>query len=1428
MSMSLEHRPAQDGSAPWRQTFAAGLTALMIVSSISRPAVAASPSWHITGQVGGPTSAVAVHGSLAYVGVGFRLRVYDLSNPAAPLQVGESSPFSDFVAGVATDGALAYVAAGRAGVRILDVTDPARPSEVGAWDSPGNAEGIAVVGAVAYVADGPFGLRALDVSDPCRPVALGSAFETSFAFGVAVQGGHAFVAAAGAGLLVADVKDPAHLVEVATLDTPGFTRAVATSGTIAYLADQWGGVRIISIADPAHPVEIGSFALPSWAFGVALSGSTLLVADGSQGLRALDVSDPRSPREVGAYPITWQHAAAVTVTDGTAYVAVRGEGLHVVDVRNPAAPRRLSGASQLAEARAAVAVGDLAYVAAADQGLRVVDLAAGAREIGVIEAGDFAYCVATMGQRTLVVGSTGIGSPGVRFFDLSDPVTPRAQSVLAGPRINPTDISVQGSLVAISGEPGIHLIDASDPAAPAVLSFLDMTANGTLADLVWDVALAGSTALVAQSGSGLRLVDITDPRNPRVVGTYKPETLVFAQAVAAEGRYAYVLGGPSGLHVVDISDPRAPLTVAVLRPLVGGERMRLQGTTLLIAGGASGLITVDVTDPARPTITGSARLPGYAYGVAQAGERVLVSSGDAGLFVLQPELGRANAQGSRASWTASDGAVAEPTAARWLAGPVGLLGARPAAAGVARPRADAERAAVRGSAVASARTLVVRSAADSGTGTLREALAGLQAGDTVTFDPAAFPQGAPATIRVSQQLPCLCKDGVTIDASNAGVVIDGSGAPPGTIGLVVAANESRIMGLEIIRFDHSGIWIQGSRNVIGGDRSRGTGPSGQGNVVSGNKFSGINFPDSAASGNRIVGNLIGTDATGTRPLGQPQSKGVFLFPGGPGNTIGGTEPWEANVISGNALAEVFLQQARADTIAGNLIGTDPTGTKRVGGALMGIGTGGHSSDHLITGNVIVAAQQGIIVSDSGSFYNQIVGNRIGIGRDGGALAQVDAGNGSGVAVSQSYNRIADNVISGNTEWGITFGFWGSHDSVVTGNLIGTDPTGKEARPNGRASGGGGISLYTLTHGFIGGASAPERNVIAGNAGSGIVLSGPGTGGNFILGNLVGTDSSGQSPLGNSRFGVDIGASDRNFVEENVIAWSGLAGIFLADSSGNRLRRNSIHSNASGGIGLGQGSDRLPAAPSISSVTRTRVAGSTCAGCTIEVFSDAGRQGRTFEGETVAGADGTFQLTKAIGSLSGPNVTATATDADGSTSAFSEPTVLPARPDVARLFLGTAEGAPGGSAVVSLSFEAGPNPVSALDVEITAAPPLAYSAALAGAAAALAGKQVFTDPIPGGARIRLEGAAPDRIGDGVVASVTFAIASGSAAGTYGVAAAKASARAVDGSSVTALASNGSVTIRPETAPLETWTLPSSAPCARSGNVLDDRPDASQFG
>ena len=90
-------------------------------------------------------------------------------------------------------GGYAFIAAGSAGLVVVDVSDRASPFVVAALDTTGNANDVKVVGDRAYVADGALGLQIIDVGDPLLPSLLGN-FDTADAWDVDVIGGLAFLA----------------------------------------------------------------------------------------------------------------------------------------------------------------------------------------------------------------------------------------------------------------------------------------------------------------------------------------------------------------------------------------------------------------------------------------------------------------------------------------------------------------------------------------------------------------------------------------------------------------------------------------------------------------------------------------------------------------------------------------------------------------------------------------------------------------------------------------------------------------------------------------------------------------------------------------------------------------------------------------------------------------------------------------------------------------------------------------------------------------------------------------------------------------------------------------------------------------------------------------------------------------------------------
>jgi hypothetical protein len=246
-----------------------------------------------------------------------------------------------------------------------------------------------------------------------------------------------------------------------------------------------------------------------------------------------------------------------------------------------------------------------------------------------------------------------------------------------------------------------------------------------------------------------------------------------------------------------------------------------------------------------------------------------------------------------------------------------------------------------------------------------------------------------------------------------GVLLRGAGAVGNRvvgnrIGTTRAGDAALANGTAEVAGD--GIRVEGGRfNAIGGHAAA------ERNVVSGNFDDGIDLRD-GAFGNAVLGNFVGTDATGTRPLGNG-ADGVFLE-NASGNRIGSLLPGGANVLAANGFNGVFLFGASHDNvIAGNFIGTNARRDR------LGNGTAADFADG------IFLAQ---FDEPEGPTNTTIVGNTIAFNADSAVAVDLDAsGNSAG-------NRLLANSVFGNGGVAIDLGSDGP-----TAN----DPGDADAGPN---------------------------------------------------------------------------------------------------------------------------------------------------------------------------------------------------------------------------------------------------------------------------------------------------------------------------------------------------------------------------------------------
>ncbi|MBX7151810.1 right-handed parallel beta-helix repeat-containing protein [bacterium] len=489
--------------------------------------------------------------------------------------------------------------------------------------------------------------------------------------------------------------------------------------------------------------------------------------------------------------------------------------------------------------------------------------------------------------------------------------------------------------------------------------------------------------------------------------------------------------------------------------------------------------------------------------------------------------------------------------------------------------------------------------------------------------------------------------GRNVISGNSGTAINNSGTNLSVLNNIIGLNAN---GTAMVpNIGGHGVYSGGKNTIIG--------LPGAGNIIAGNNASGIYLD---ASDSAIVqGNFIGTDITGSINFGNSNSGVRMLL--SKFCLIGGTTPGSRNVISGNHDG-IVIQSGTHNKISGNYIGLKADGLASLGNSFYGILLSSNGIDsvcfntigdtvpegrNVISGNAV----NGISLYNRSVTHNAILGNYIGTDANGTAAIP---NNQPGIILQRGpkHNKIGNglasgrNIISGNT---VVHGIWivQSDSNMVSGNFIGTNPTGTTALRNNI-----GIVIDSSK------AIAVSKNLISGNTQEGLLLE------NGALvrveDNIIGADATGNLPIPNGsgvRSGIFISKRSRiDSAISNRIAFNDGYGILVdgpaTDSS--IFYQNAIFKNSLGGTVFQNGAQKNIAPPRITNVTVDgTVSGYSAPNAFVQIYADSvpSNQGRFLLGTTVADDAGNW--TKQV-NFSAGNVLTALQDSAQNTSAFSTP------------------------------------------------------------------------------------------------------------------------------------------------------------------------------
>jgi hypothetical protein len=292
---------------------------------------------------------------------------------------------------------------------------------------------------------------------------------------------------------------------------------------------------------------IGASIDPGLYGAVTVSHNYAFVADSEAGLRVFDISRPELPHQ-----LTTEHtpgsAIDVEIADGRLVLAENDFALHIFDVSNPRSPNRIGAVKMPYPVQSVVVDSALAYIAGFSGGLRIVDLT----------------------NPTSPFELASLNVPGMAY----------------GVSVGDDEFAFVGTLTG-----GLRVINVKNPGRPVEQASLEVDGRAT------EVVQAKDHLFVGGTPSRVSIVDITNPKKPRQIGSFKvSDTARLAQRFAVNRDRLFV--ADDHLWMVDISDPAQPELVAADELPVEDEASGIAVTDnglVLVTAGSGGMLVYDTT-----------------------------------------------------------------------------------------------------------------------------------------------------------------------------------------------------------------------------------------------------------------------------------------------------------------------------------------------------------------------------------------------------------------------------------------------------------------------------------------------------------------------------------------------------------------------------------------------------------------------------------------------------------------------------------------------------------------------------------------------------------------------------------------------------------------------------------------------------------------
>jgi hypothetical protein len=501
-------------------------------------------------SVGNSVGALYTEPGYLYIATPTRFIIADISLPKIPVIIASLDnpyPSGSLIKDVIVKGNFAYLAIYSGGIQVVDITDRANPRFVQSVKLSGynRPTQVTIDGNYLYVGtETDNRLDIVDLSNPLLPQVVGSYKPATGGFnstsGVAIKDGYAYIAEYHNGVRVINVKNPAAPVEVTNLMGID-ANDIKILGSYAYVSVRYQGFSVIDISNPQNIRIIGKATnAPYYNEGIFPIQNYTFISLESMGFGIYGTSNVTAPKTMTRVNVIGG-ADSVEVRGNYLYIGGHNDGIWIVDISNRSQPKELSFLSNNNGRNAEVRLqGNNLYIAGAWAGLCIADISNPADPRLVLY--DFGDSIG----RILPDGNYVYTSAGI--VDLTNMGNPVYAS--KSPNFEGTFAKFNDRYLLVASNLGVKILDVSDKKNPTLVATFDKDTA------FYDVKVYGNTA-IALSVNKVTTIDLSTITSPVKLDELNYSGTWSGYVLSIDGSIAYAGGtGIGPVRSFDISDPK--------------------------------------------------------------------------------------------------------------------------------------------------------------------------------------------------------------------------------------------------------------------------------------------------------------------------------------------------------------------------------------------------------------------------------------------------------------------------------------------------------------------------------------------------------------------------------------------------------------------------------------------------------------------------------------------------------------------------------------------------------------------------------------------------------------------------------------------------------------------------------------------------------